>query len=108
MSYLPWRVRRVRPTYEFELFGKVEIDRDKCNDCGLCAMVCPSRGMSIADARGGVKADPEKADFSFCPMSCNDCAAICKKGAIFVTKPYDFGNYYKTLHRGPMVPPRPF
>jgi NAD-dependent dihydropyrimidine dehydrogenase PreA subunit len=108
MSYLPWKERRVIPTYEVELYGMVEINRERCNGCGYCALVCPGKAMRISDESGEKKAYLEITDWSLCAMSCNDCAAICKRDAIFVSKPYDFGGFYKTLHRGPFEPPRRF
>jgi ferredoxin len=41
-------------------------------------------------------------------LACNDCAAICKRGAISAAYGYDFGYFYKALHRGDMAPPRNF
>jgi hypothetical protein len=41
-------------------------------------------------------------------MSCNDCAAMCDRGAITVSLTYDFGYHFKILDRSTMKPPRSF
>lgn len=107
MSYLPWRERRVVPVYDTEHIGRVKIDREKCNGCGYCVLICVGVSIHIRGEGRDRKACFEPDTFSSC-MSCNDCAAICKQDAIFVTEPYDFGGFYKTLHRGPFEPPRRF
>lgn len=107
MSYLPWRERRVIPEYDVELAGKVEIDRDRCNGCGYCALICPGNSLRVEGEGRDKKACFEADSLSMC-MSCNDCAAICERDAVFVTVPYDFGGFYRTLHRGPFELPRRF
>jgi len=47
------------------------VDREKCNECGLCAMYCPD-GVIDADL---------KIDLDFC-KGCGICAKECPKNAI--------------------------
>jgi len=97
------------PTYdndEYATTGRVTIDRDLCNGCGLCASICPGKAIYLSGEGKGHKAYLEE-EFPQC-MSCNDCAAICEKDAITVSVTYDFGYFYKALHRGDLTPPREF
>jgi formate hydrogenlyase subunit 6/NADH:ubiquinone oxidoreductase subunit I len=101
--------RLVVPTYDNEAYahtGRVTIDADKCNGCGMCVAICPGRAISI-EGHGREKKARMESDFPQC-MSCNDCAAMCEKGAIAVSQTYDFGYRFKTLDRRGMKPPRRF
>ncbi|MHB8894540.1 MAG: 4Fe-4S binding protein [Candidatus Geothermincolia bacterium] len=107
MSVLNWRDRLTIPTYDNEEYattGRLFIDHDKCNGCGLCAMICPGKAISIVGEGKDKKACLDE-DFPQC-MSCNDCAAICERDALKVVVAYDFGKYYKKLNRGGFAPPR--
>lgn len=109
MSYLSMEERFRIPTYDNEEYattGRVEIDPSLCNGCGLCVSICPGKALYLEGEGDERKARLERV-FPQC-MSCNDCAAICERDAISVTVTYDFGYFYRTLHRGGMSPPRPF
>jgi|WetSurMetagenome_2_1015567.scaffolds.fasta_scaffold378378_2 2-oxoglutarate ferredoxin oxidoreductase subunit delta len=109
MSYLKLIERLRIPTYDDESYattGRVAIDQEKCTGCGMCVSICPGKALFITGSGKSKKAAME-AEFPQC-MSCNDCAAICKKGAIKVSKGYNFGYYYKALSRGEHKPPRTF
>ena len=109
MSYLSLRERLNIPTYDNEEYvttGRVVIDHDKCNGCGMCAEICPGKAIHISGVGKNKKAYLEE-DFPQC-MSCNDCAAICERDAITASSSYDFGYFYKSLHVGELVPPRKF
>ena len=41
-------------------------------------------------------------------VSCNNCHAICDRGAIQATRHYDFSGYYRQLGRGEFTKPRVF
>ena len=51
----------------------VSIDADKCNNCGACMRVCPSKAVEKLDKHHIVKAD--------C-LVCMDCVTNCKQQAI--------------------------
>lgn len=109
MSRLSMRERLTIPTYDNEEYattGRVEIDEEACNGCGMCAQICPGKAIYLFGEGKDKKARLEDV-FPQC-MSCNDCAAICEREAISVRVTYDFGYYYKPLDRGELVPPRKF
>jgi ferredoxin/nitroreductase len=58
----------------------VEIDRERCIDCGLCARVCKNEFLIDADA-GRVEIQP---DAPMGCIACGACVATCPKDAIFV------------------------
>jgi len=95
------------PTYDNEEYattGRLLIDHDKCNGCGLCSQICPGKAISIRGEGKDKKAWLDD-EFPQC-MSCNDCAAMCERDALKVVVAYDFGLYYKKLNRGAFAPPR--
>jgi formate hydrogenlyase subunit 6/NADH:ubiquinone oxidoreductase subunit I len=101
--------RLVVPTYDNEAYahtGRVEIDPALCNGCGMCVAVCPGKALLIT-GHGKDKRVCMEPDFPQC-MSCNDCAAMCDRGAISVSMTYDFGFRFKILDRSAMKPPRRF
>lgn len=107
MSFLSWRERLTIPTYDNEDYattGRLAIDRELCNGCGVCAQVCPGKAIEIRGEGKEKKAYLEDV-FPQC-MSCNDCAAICERGALKVLVAYDFGFYFKKLNRGEFKPPQ--
>ncbi len=101
--------RLIIPTYDDESyvkFGRVEIDKEKCNGCGMCALICPGNTLHIE----GEGKDKKAAMIKVNPqcMSCNNCQAICGSGAIRVTQIYDYGYRFKTIDRGQLLKPRLF
>lgn len=103
--YLKLREFLKIPTYDEEktvTVGRIEVNEELCNGCGMCVMICPGKA---------VKMEEKKAKFEEglpqC-MACADCEAICEKNAIRLTVPYNFGYFYKTLHRGELAKPRKF
>jgi len=109
MSQLSFKERLTIPTYDNEEYattGRLRIDHEKCNGCGVCALICPGKAISIRGEGSDKKAylDPE---FPQC-MSCNDCAAICERDALTAVVAYDFGKYYRKLNRGGFAPPKAY
>ena len=106
MSLLSWRERLTVPTYDNEEYvktGRLSIDHDRCNGCGVCALICPGKAISIR-GEGKAKRAYLEEDLPQC-MSCIDCAAICERDALRAVVAYDFGKYYKKLNRGEFKPP---
>ena len=98
------------PTYDnldYARPGSVTVDHEKCDGCGMCALVCPASCLYVAGVGKHKKAYLVNEEFPEC-MSCNDCAAICKRGAIAASRGYDFGYFFKAIHRGDLTPPRNF
>ena len=110
MAYLTFKERMTIPTYdnpEHGTSGRVEIDHDKCNGCGNCALICPGDCLYVAGVGKDKKAYMIDTIGPDC-MSCNDCLAMCSRDAIKVSAIYDFGYFYKILHRGELAYPRNF
>lgn len=55
----------------------LELDKSKCNNCGMCLKVCPHAVFSISD--GKVYIDSR----DYC-MECGACAKNCSQNAIYV------------------------
>ncbi len=109
MAKISRRERLRIPTYDNEqqiILGNVEIDKEKCNGCGMCASICPGKALYVEGIGKNKKAKMEPV-FPQC-MGCNDCAAACPTGACHVTRPYEFSYFYKTIDRGEFIGPRTF
>lgn len=61
-----------------ENVATLELDKDTCIGCGLCATVCPHRIFELQDKKA------EIVDFNAC-IECGACAMNCPVKAITVT-----------------------
>jgi len=70
---------------ESRLFASVDIDVQRCNSCGMCALFCPTGALrrDLADEVG----DPLRClEFSASDcVQCGLCADVCWKGALEVS-----------------------
>lgn len=55
--------------------GLIEVNQEKCIQCGICAEICPARVL-IMEANG-----PEAVSSEAC-FACGHCVAICPHGAL--------------------------
>lgn len=58
--------------------ASLQLDRDACVGCGMCAVVCPHRVLAVRDKKA------EIVDFGAC-MECGACATNCPAQAVTVT-----------------------
>ena len=56
-----------------------EIDRDKCDGCGLCVGVCSCQTLVLVDNTVEVR---EKRECHQCTRWCTMCEMVCPTGAI--------------------------
>ena len=50
----------------------VHIDKEKCTECGICAIRCP-RCFTVADEKVSVQADEN------CCIVCGHCVSLCPR-----------------------------
>ncbi len=51
------------------------IDLTKCNRCGVCVQICPTRALALTP-QGPIFEDPDACSY------CTDCEKMCPQGAI--------------------------
>jgi ferredoxin len=56
-----------------------EIDRSKCNGCGLCVEVCSCKVLLLVGSTVEIK---EKVECRQCTRWCTMCEMVCPTGAI--------------------------
>lgn len=74
-------------TIDTKLWGRVEIDTETCNACGMCAVFCPTGALAKVDAEEQTPANtPTVLEFtcSEC-VQCGLCADACFKNALTVS-----------------------
>lgn len=67
------------PTSRVREAGAISIDREKCDGCGLCVMVCGDNELVISDGMAAVSGSP-----LFGCIACGHCMAVCPNDAITV------------------------
>ncbi len=95
--------------------GAVEIDGKRCDACGLCVRICPSKTLILKERdkplKKGKRTITKVMSMPEVPecLSCGDCAAICPNDAIQVSQRIIFGSsLFKTINKGPLSLPRLF
>lgn len=76
-----------RDAIDTRLWGRVEIDTESCNACGMCAVFCPTGALVKLDAEKKAAADdPTVLEFSCSAcVQCGLCADACFKGSLTVS-----------------------
>ncbi len=69
--------------------NRIEIDRDRCNGCGLCITVCPTGTLSLIEGKSTVSGGKS--------IFCGHCEAVCPQEAIHVTVIDKEMSRYKTF-----------
>ena len=59
----------------FSPFGKVELDTSQCTGCGLCALECPTRALTVSSS-GRTDTFQLLFKYSHC-LACSRCVEIC-------------------------------
>jgi len=84
MEKYEWFVRRAKGTLTYDPGWSLDnrtgawraerpvIDRDVCNNCGICWLYCPD---------GVITRDGTEIDLDYC-KGCGICKAVCARGAI--------------------------
>jgi formate hydrogenlyase subunit 6/NADH:ubiquinone oxidoreductase subunit I len=109
MALLTWQERHQFPDWDDPTqcrFQRVTVDLGLCDGCKLCTLACPANVLEQYGEKGNKKVRV-KASVRGC-VSCNNCHAICDRGAIQATQHYDFSGYYRQLGRGEFAKPRIF
>jgi len=68
---------------------RIEINRELCSGCGLCATVCPTGTISLIEGKAAVSGEDS--------ISCGHCEAVCPQGAVRVLAIDQEMSKYKTF-----------
>jgi nitroreductase/Pyruvate/2-oxoacid:ferredoxin oxidoreductase delta subunit len=81
--------------------GKMKVDEEKCQGCGLCVLNCVTRSWEMGDD------DIARLREGYSCLSCYNCMVACPEGAISIVEPYRVDDgYWKTIpHSLPAKPP---
>ena len=100
------RFEDFRDTEGDVVFGRVEVDLDKCIGCGLCVGCCAGGVLELSGEEKNKKCRMIL-EFPFC-FSCGDCVAICPEDAIEIERYIEFRRAFRYLDRGEPQYPRKF
>nr|WP_028458319.1 4Fe-4S binding protein [Chloroflexus sp. Y-396-1] len=78
-------MRETRPSTTFHPLP--EIDRNRCNGCGICVSLCPTQAVALRD---GYAVIVDANACNFCPI----CESYCLQGAI--GRPFTIAFYHTT------------
>ena len=106
MSELPVRIsRKIEDLQRFERDvtpGRIAVDPERCNGCGMCVRACPGALLEVVDGRAQMTAP-----LPLC-IACGDCVAICPTEAVALVDYLQFQRRYRYLNRGRPEGPRRF
>ena len=74
--------------------GKIAYDKDKCNGCGLCVPICPTRAIEYVSEDVPNKERKLKIFISRCCF-CSQCVEICPTKALSMTGEFLLSAYDK-------------
>lgn len=68
-------------------FGKLELDGSKCTGCGLCALECPTRALTVSSSG---EADVYQLLFkhSLC-VACGQCVEVCPEQCLHLERTFE-------------------
>ncbi len=74
--------------------GRMAFDAEICTGCGICAAICPSRGLVLNGKLPAMVKISSDSAIAAC-LACGDCLAACPKGAIHVEQGYAATGYFR-------------
>lgn len=77
--------------------GRITVDEEKCQGCGLCVLNCVTRAWEMDDN------DIPRLREGYACLSCYNCIVACPEGAMSIVDPYHVDDgFWKTI---PHTPP---
>lgn len=65
-------------------FGKVALDGSKCTGCGLCAIDCPTRALTVSSS-GEADVYQVLFKYSLC-VACGQCVEVCPEQCLYLER----------------------
>lgn len=85
-----------KPKKERKVFGRVEIDIEKCKGCELCTVACKPGGLTLSRNLNNKGYRYIVADNEVCD-GCVNCALVCPDGVITVYRTLPKKNKFKNV-----------